>query len=475
MTVLRKYSTKQRDMDRARILHILLLNKTVATAILAKEPFAEEPGVEQDIAEIIKLVSRLSAPDLADVLEALPTEERLALWSLVSEERRGSVLVKASETVWSDLIEDMSDKALLNALRPLDFDDQIYLAQYLPRDLMGRFLPTLPQSARAQVRKILHYDKHSVGAIMDFEVITVRADISLAVVQRYLRIRGKIPQNTDKLFVTQRDNTLIGELKLTTILLHPPQTLVQKVMDENPACFAPEDNDEQVARTFERDDLISAAVIDSGGKLMGRLTVDEIVDLVYEETDTDLRRMGGLSAEEDVFAPVSKAVRTRWAWLAINLCTAFIASRVIGMFEHTISELVALASLMPIVAGIGGNTGNQTITMIVRALALQHIQAGNISFLMMRELGVAVINGLVWGGVMGCVTWLLYDDAAMGGVMTLAMVLNLLLAALMGVVIPMTMAKLGRDPAVGSSVMITAITDTGGFFIFLGLATIFLL
>jgi len=475
MTVLPKYTTKQRDMDRARILHLLLLNKAVATSILAKEPFAEDLNVEQDIAEIIKLVARLPAPDLADVLEALPTEERLALWSLINEDRRGSVLVKASETVWEDLTEDMSDKALLNAMRPLDIDDQIYLAQNLPRDLMGRLLPTLPQSARIQVRQILHYDKHSVGAIMDFETITVRADVTLAVVQRYLRIRGKVPQNTDKLFVTRRDNTLIGELKLTTILLHPPHTQVQKVMDDNPACFAPEDKDEHVARAFERDDLISAAVIDSTGKLMGRLTVDEIVDLVYEETDTDIRRMGGLSAEEDVFAPVSKAVRTRWAWLAINLCTAFIASRVIGLFEHTISELVALASLMPIVAGIGGNTGNQTITMIVRALALQHIQAGNISFLLMRELGVAFINGLVWGGVMGCVTWALYNDPAMGGVMTLAMVLNLLLAALMGVIIPMTMARLGRDPAVGSSVMITAITDTGGFFIFLGLATLFLL
>lgn len=208
---------------------------------------------------------------------------------------------------------------------------------------------------------------------------------------------------------------------------------------------------------------------------MGRLTIEEIVDAVNEESDTNLRRMGGLSPEEDVFAPVSKAVKTRWARLAINLCTAFVASRVIGLFEHTISQLVALAALMPIVAGIGGNTGNQTITMIVRALALHQIEVGNISRLMLRELGVAIINGVVWGGIMGVITWLLYGDAAMGGVMTLAMLLNLLLAALMGVVIPMTMLKLGRDPAVGSSVLITALTDTGGFFIFLGLATLFLL
>ena len=246
-------------------------------------------------------------------------------------------------------------------------------------------------------------------------------------------------------------------------------------MDSDPATFQPEDKADEAAGAFERYDLISAPVVDAKGKLMGRLTIEEIVDAVNEESDTNLRRMGGLSPEEDVFAPVSKAVKTRWAWLAINLCTAFIASRVIGLFEHTISQLVALAALMPIVAGIGGNTGNQTITMIVRALALHQIEVGNISRLMLRELGVAIINGVVWGGIMGVITWLLYGDAAMGGVMTLAMLLNLLLAALMGVVIPMTMLKMGRDPAVGSSVLITALTDTGGFFIFLGLATLFLL
>ena len=250
---------------------------------------------------------------------------------------------------------------------------------------------------------------------------------------------------------------------------------MREVMDSDPATFQPEDKADEAAGAFERYDLISAPVVDAKGKLMGRLTIEEIVDAVNEESDTNLRRMGGLSPEEDVFAPVSKAVKTRWAWLAINLCTAFVASRVIGLFEHTISQLVALAALMPIVAGIGGNTGNQTITMIVRALALHQIEVGNISRLMLRELGVAIINGVVWGGIMGVITWLLYGDAAMGGVMTLAMLLNLLLAALMGVVIPMTMLKLGRDPAVGSSVLITALTDTGGFFIFLGLATLFLL
>ena len=369
----------------------------------------------------------------------------------------------------------MSDRELLDALQYLDIDEQIYLVQHLPRNLTGRLLATLPAEERARVRQVLHYEKNRVGAIMEFEVITVRPDVTLEVVQRYLRRLGKMPENTDKLFVTDRNKVLVGELTLTCILLNDVQRKVSEVMENDPLTFSPEDIAENAARTFERDNLVSAAVVDPSGKLMGRLTIDEIVDVVYEETDTDLRRMGGLSAEEDVFAPVTKAVKTRWAWLAVNLCTAFIASRVIDGFEHTISQLVALASLMPIVAGIGGNTGNQTITMIVRALALQNIQPGNLTFLILREMGVALINGLVWGGIMGGITWWLYDDMALGGVMTLAMMLNLLMAALMGVIIPMTMVKLGRDPAVGSSVMITAITDTGGFFIFLGLATLFLM
>ncbi|MGY3917223.1 magnesium transporter [Aeromonas australiensis] len=469
-----KNSAKQRAEDRSRILTLLLGDDALTDSLI--DPLATpDAGQLDQTSEIISLVNGLPAADIADALESLPPDERHALWQLVQEEKRGLVLVEASETVWESLISGMSDRDLLHAVRSLDIDDQIYLGQYLPRNLMGRLLTSMAPADRDRVREVIRYGKHTVGAMMDFEIITIRPEVTLATVQRYLRLRGKIPANTDKLFVIDRRNHLLGELALTTVLLHKPTTRVKEVMEQDPITFDPEDNDEAAARTFERDDLLSAAVVDAKGKLMGRLTVEEIVDVVYEESDTDLRRMGGISEAEDVFAPVSKAVKTRWAWLAINLCTAFVASRVIGLFENSISQLVALAALMPIVAGIGGNTGNQTITMIVRALALQHIQAGNLSFLLLRELGVALINGLVWGGTMGLVTFLLYHDAALGTVMTLAMVLNLLVAALMGVIIPMTMTRFGRDPAVGSSVMITAITDTGGFFIFLGLATLFLL
>jgi len=463
---------------RQRILSLLLNNKDLVDGIpgrLGDETALSQHELLNQTAEISSMLDDMHAADLADLLEALPHNERLALWRLIGNSKRGQTLVEVAQPVWDSLIEEMSDKDLLKEIKALDVDEQAYLAQYLPRNLMGQLLTSLEPEQRAQVREMSHYGKDTVGWMMDFELVTVRPDVTLGAVHRFLRIGKTIPEATDKLFVTNRNNTLLGELPLTAVLLNDPETLVQDVMDHDPTRFQTEDKADEAAGAFERYDLISAPVIDAKGKLMGRLTIEEIVDAVNEESDNNLRRLGGLSPEEDVFAPVSKAVKTRWTWLAINLCTAFIASRVIGLFEHTISQLVALAALMPIVAGIGGNTGNQTITMIVRALALHQIEVGNISRLLLRELGVAIINGVVWGGIMGVVTWLLYGDLAMGGVMTLAMILNLLVAALMGVMIPMTMIKLGRDPAVGSSVMITALTDTGGFFIFLGLATLFLL
>ncbi|QHM74589.1 Magnesium transporter MgtE [Mixta theicola] len=462
---------------RGRILTLLLDGPQLVEQLLnpPASPDESTAEIQTQIASLRQDLTLLHAADIADILEALPEDERQALWRLVDNSRRGQVLVEASETVWESLTEGMSDKEILQAIAPLDIDDQAYLARYLPRDLTGRLLASLDPALRARVLNVVNFDRDLVGRIMDFNFITVRADITLATVQRFLRRRRAIPEGTDKLFITDKDNILLGELPLTDILLNQPQTPVFSVMNDRPNTFRLDDKAEEAAGAFERYNLISAAVIDAQGKLIGRVTVEDVIDLVNEENESNIRKMGGLSQEEEVFAPVKKAVRTRWTWLAINLCTAFIASRVIGLFEETISQLVALATLMPIVAGIGGNTGNQTITMIVRALALHQVEPGNFSFLFLREIGVALINGLFWGGIMGAITWLMYDNAALGGVMMLAMVLNLLLAALMGVLIPLVMTKLKRDPAIGSSVMITALTDTGGFFIFLGLATLFLL
>lgn len=281
-----KNSAKQREKDRRRILTLLLADDALTDSLL--DPQSAQDAAQRDqTGEIIRLVNRLPAADVADTLESLPPDERHALWQLVNEEKHGQILVEASETVWDSLINGMSDKALLHALRSLDIDDQIYLGQYLPRNLMGRLLTSMAPPQRDRVRDVIRYGKHTVGAMMDFEIITVRAEVSLATVQRYLRLRAKIPVNTDKLFVIDRRNRLQGELPLTTLLLHKPDTLVANVMERDPVTFDPEDNDEAAARTFERDDLISAAVVDAKGKLMGRLTVAEVVDLVYEESDTD--------------------------------------------------------------------------------------------------------------------------------------------------------------------------------------------
>lgn len=457
----------------------LLLNDGDLVDILLKRPLNQSEGEakahEENIEEIKSYIVLLHAADLADLLEALPVDERLALWQLIGTRRRGMVLVEASESVWESLIEKMSDRDLLQAIEPLDIDDQVYLARHLSRDLTGRLLTSLEPGQRSRVLEVMDIDRDRVGRIMDFKLITMPHDITLATVQRYLRRKKAIPDGTDKLFITDENNTLLGELPLTDILLNQPEMMVAEVMNDMPATFRIDDKAENAAGAFERYNLISAAVIDAKGKLIGRVTIEDVIDLVNEESDSNIRKMGGVNPDEDVFAPVRKAVKNRWAWLAINLCTAFVASRVIGLFEETISQLVALATLMPIVAGIGGNTGNQTITMIVRALALHQVEPGNFTFLIVRELGVALINGLFWGGIMGGVTWAMYGNPSLGGVMMLAMILNLLLAALMGVLIPLIMIKLKRDPAVGSSVLITALTDTGGFFIFLGLATLFLL
>jgi magnesium transporter len=310
---------------------------------------------------------------------------------------------------------------------------------------------------------------------MDFDIVTVRQDVSLEVALRYLRRLGSLPDHTDKLFVVDRNDILLGVLPLKRMVVSDLEDNVADVMAIDAVVFNPEDIADEAAKAFERYDLVTAPVVDENNKLVGRITVDAVMDFIRDEAESDKLSMAGLREEEDFFASIWKSVQNRWAWLAINLITALVASRVIGLFEGSIEKIVALAALMPIVAGIGGNSGNQTTTMIVRGLALGQIASHNMQSLITKELGVALLNGLIWGGVLGGVAYALYGSYELGLVMMGAMTLNLLLAAIMGVMIPLVMNKVGRDPAVGSSVLITAMTDSGGFFIFLGLATIFLL
>jgi magnesium transporter len=429
----------------------------------------------QNLAELQRKLDELHSADVAHILEALPLADRLTVWQLVKVERDGDILLEVSDAVRESLIADMDDHEILAAAKEMDADELADLAPDLPRDVVLELMESLDAQQRERVRSALSYEDDQVGALMDFEMVTIREDVSLEVVLRYLRRLKELPGHTDKLFVVDYDGVLKGVLPIKRLLVNDPDKQVGEVMASDPVSFQPGEDAHDAAQAFERYDLISAPVVDGEGRLIGRLTIDEMVDLIREESESEVLNMAGLREEEDIFASVWKSVGNRWAWLAINLITAFIASRVIGLFEGSIEKLVALAALMPIVAGIGGNSGNQTITMIVRALALDQVSTGNTSRLMRKELGVALINGVLWGGVIGVVAYLLYGSWSLGLVMTGAMTLNLLLAALMGVLIPMTLMRMGRDPAMGASVMITAMTDSGGFFIFLGLATLFLL
>ena len=418
----------------------------------------------------------LHPADIAYILEALPREERLYVWDLVKAERDGEILLEVSDAVRESLIETMDPEELKAAAGSLDADELADLAPDLPPEVIEDVFQSLDSEGREQLRAAMSYPEDSVGALMDFDMVTVRDDVTLEVVLRYLRRFDELPDHTDKLFVVDREDHLEGILTLETLLISDPERTVAEVMRSEPVIsFTPEDEADDAAQAFERYDLVSAPVIDSERRVIGRITVADAVDFIREESEAEILSQAGLREEEDIFASVWSSVKNRWAWLAINLVTAFVASRVIGLFEESIEKLVALAALMPIVAGIGGNSGNQTVTMIVRAIAMGQVEPSAMTRLLRKELGVALINGLVWGSLLGVLSWWLYGNVDLGLVMTAAMTLNLLLAACAGVVIPMLRQRLGADPALGGSVMITALTDSGGFFIFLGLATLFLL
>ncbi len=461
-----------------RVIHLLYQHKMVEglvpTQTMPHEEFAEALMHRQSLAELRTLLDKLHPADVAHILEAMPLEDRLLIWDLVKAERDGEILLEVSDAVRETLLATMNSGEMLAATEQLDADEIADIAPDLPRYVLDDVFQSLPMEEREKLRAAMSYSEDSVGALMDFEVVTIREDVTLEVVLRYLRRLEELPDHTDQLFVVDREEHVKGILPLNRLLVSDPGAKVAAVMTKEMTVFHPDENAHEAAQAFERYDLVSAAVVNAEDKLVGRVTVNAVMDFIREESASEALSLAGLQQEEDLFAPVWKSLKNRWTWLAINLVTAFIASRVIGVFEDSIEKLVALAALMPIIAGIGGNSGNQTITMIVRALALGQLNAGNARMLFTKEIGVSAVNGLVWGGVVGLFAFFIYRSISLSLVMTLAMMLNLLLAAIVGVLIPLTLHRLGRDPAAGSSVMITAVTDSGGFFIFLGLATIFL-
>lgn len=465
--------------ERLAEVHTLLARHKLVEEIVHRQEGPRHDLVEgivhkQHLQELQHKLEPMHPADVAYILEALPPDERLIVWDLVKAEHDGEILLEVSDAVRESLIESMARNELVAAAETLDADELADLAPDLPDDVIQEVARSLPLEEREHLRAALSYAEGTVGALMDFEMISVREDVTLETVTRYLRRMEELPDHTDQLFVVDRARRLTGVLPLTRLIVSDLELPVSSVMREEPVRLYPEDDAEDASRAFERYDLVSAAVTDAAGKLVGRLTVDAVVDYIREQGEEAQLAEAGLEEEEDIFAPVWNSFRNRWSWLAVNLVTAFVASRVIGVFEDSIAQLVALAALMPIVAGLGGNSGNQTLTMIVRALALDQIHSSYWWKLLGKEVSVATLNGVVWGSLIGVIAYGLYGSVALGGVMALAILLTLILAACMGVAIPWLRARQGKDPAVGSSVLITACTDSGGFFIFLGLATVFL-
>ena len=476
----RENRTSEHPEDSLRQVMDLIARHRLVENLVHKQDMPRHELVEslvhkQNLAELQKKLDQLHPADVAYILEALPLEDRLLVWDLVKAERDGDILIEVSDAVRESLIASMDNQELVAAAASLDTDEIADLAPDLPKDVVQELLRSLDAAKRAQVVSSLSYREDSVGALMDYDFVTIRADVTVEVALRYLRRLGELPSHTDKLFVVEREGKLVGVLPIKRLLVHDPDVHLAAIMVDDPVTFRPEDDASDAAQAFERYDLITAPVVDAGGKLIGRLTVDVVVDFIREQTESDMLALAGLREEEDLFTTVWKAAKNRWMWLGINLCTALVASRVVGAFEGSIEKLAALAALMPIVAGLGGNTGNQTGTLVVRGLALGLITRDNALRLLVKELGISLLNGAVWGSVMGVVTYLLYGNVGLGAVMAMAMLLNLTVAALAGFFAPTLIDRLGRDPAFGTAVLITFITDSMGFFIFLGLATVFLL
>ena len=425
--------------------------------------------------EVQARLEQLHPADVAYILEGLPLEDRVFTWRRVRSDRDGEILLEVSDSVRDTLLADMDSAEIVAAAQNLDADEIADLAPDLSDEVVQDIIEAQDVEDRAELQAALSFPEGTVGALMDFEVVSIREDVTCEVALRYLRRFDELPHQTDAVYVVDREEHLLGSLPLNRLLVTDPDVEVAGLFDREVTSFGPEDDADEAAQAFDRYDLICAPVLDAQSRVIGRITVDTVLEYVRERQEQQVLGKVGLREEEDVFSSVWASAKNRGPWLALNLCTAFVASRVVGAFEGSIERLAALAALMPIVAGIGGNSGNQTTTLIVRSLALGQVSASNARRLLVKELGISALNGVIWGGVLGVVTYLLYRNVALGGVMALAMLLNLMVAALAGIFIPLAMERFGRDPAVGSSVFLTFMTDSMGFFIFLGLATVFLL
>lgn len=424
--------------------------------------------------EIRAIINNLHPSDIAFILESLPVNERQAVWQLVDAEHDADVLLEVDDWARESLIESMDHQDLVAATGTMDADEIADLVADLPADVVAEVQKGLTDEERAQLIEAMGYPEDTVGAIMDFEMVRVRDDVTLEVVLRYLRRLHELPDHTDQIFVVDRQDKLLGTLALSKLLVSEPDIHVAQVMTTDYLTLNPLDSDADAAGAFERYDLVSAPVIDDQGRLIGRVTIAEVVDVIQEDSQEQELSRAGLQ-EEDIFAPVLDAMKNRAPWLLVNLCTASFASFVASRFEDTVSHIVILAFLMSIVAGIGGNSGNQTMTMIIRAMAVGRISGSNAWQLVRRESTVTLLVGLCGSLITAGFAWFISNSWAIALVMMAAMIGNMLIGATLGVLIPILRDRFGKDPAMGSSVLLTFATDTLGFFLFLGLASVFLM
>lgn len=421
------------------------------------------------------LLHALHPAETAVLLEAIPPAKRELVWGLLPDEDHGEVLLHVNDEVRSELIEDLDDAVLLKATEGLEMDDLADLIEDLPETVTQQVLRSMDMQNRERLEAVLSFPADSAGGLMNTDSVTVRPDVSLDVVTRYLRQRTTLPDQTDTLFVVSRYGRYLGMLSLAKLVTVDPERDVSEVMNTSVEALPADLSASQVAKKFQDLDLISAPVVDADGMLIGRITIDDVVDVIRDEAEHSIMSMAGLDEEEDIFAPIPRSARRRAVWLGANLFTAFMAAYVVGLFEATLSQVVALAVLMPIVASMGGIGGSQTLTLMIRGLALGQIGFSNARALLIKELAVAAINGLVWAIVVAAVAYLWFGNLALGGVIAGALVINQIVAALAGVCIPLGMRKLGIDPALAGSVVLTTVTDVVGFGIFLGLGALVLL
>ncbi|MFA5677319.1 MAG: magnesium transporter [Pseudomonas sp.] len=423
----------------------------------------------------LKIFARLHPAQAAGLLESLPPAERSSIWSRLDSARVGQIIVHLREEVAASLALELSDAELREAARSLDLDDLVDLIQALPFGPGRQLLLSMDVEKRQQLADMLSYPEDSAGGLMNTDHISVRADVKVGSVLRYLRLLEDLPDHTDKLMVVDRENRYQGVLRLSRLVTSMADDLVLDVMD---ADFKPLEvlmSSQDVARQFEHLDMLSAAVVSEDGILLGRITVDDVMDSIRDDSERAIMGMAGLDDEADMFAPVLTSTRRRSVWLGFNLITAFLAASVIGQFQGALEQIVALAVLMPVVASMGGIAGSQTLTLVIRGLALGQVDTGNLKVLLGKELGIGTLNGILWAVLVAAVAIFWFGDLGIGLVIGLAILINLICAVLAGLLIPLILRRFGIDPALAGSMVLMAVTDVVGFSSFLGLATLFLI